>query len=203
MKKIALVQVGNDESTTCYFKMIQKDCSGTADWYYYEEDILQEEFIQELKDLQENYDMILTGKPLPAHLDNQGIGDEDFTARAVVRYLESRFENFQGKHVVVIGRSTLLGRPIAKYLLDRDATVTVCHSRSGNLWRYLGDADAIVCAVGKPNFLNCYSIYVPVVDVGVNKVGDKYVGDCFNTENRDVFTGIGKMTRQILKEEIS
>ena len=90
-------------------------------------------------------------------------------------------------------------------MLDRNATITLCHSYTKNEEQFIRSADLIVSAVGKANFLNCYSIYVPVVDVGINFVDGKMVGDCYNTEDRDVTPvpgGVGLLTRCALLENV-
>ena len=191
MNKLALVQIGNDLGTTKYFELISKEIQ--CDWYYYPDDIKQNDFINELKDLRKNYKKILLGKPIPTHLNNYGIGEEDFTAQAVVNYLEERLNNFEGKHIVVLGRSKLLGRPIFNKLLTKNATVTLCHSHSGDLYRYIKNADALVCATGQKNLIDCSKLddKLIIVDVG-------FPGDCYNLEGKDVFKGIGKKTRELL-----
>ena len=85
-----------------------------------------------------------------------------------MKYLEHCGFEFEGSHCVVIGRSKLVGKPMAQLLLDKNATVTVCHSKTQNLDKFIRSADLVVCAVGKPNFLNCYSLYMPIIDVGTN-----------------------------------
>jgi methylenetetrahydrofolate dehydrogenase (NADP+)/methenyltetrahydrofolate cyclohydrolase len=88
-----------------------------------------------------------------------------------------------GKHVVVIGRSDIVGKPIAMMLAQRgawaDATVTLCHSRTHDLPAITKTADILIAAIGKPEFVTG-SMLKPgavVIDVGVNRVGDKLVGD--------------------------
>ena len=85
----------------------------------------------------------------------------------------------EGKNVVVIGRSNVVGKPVAVLLLQKNATVTVCHSRTQNLPEMLKSADVIVAAVGKPCFVQPEMVKegVVIVDVGINAVGDKLVGD--------------------------
>jgi methylenetetrahydrofolate dehydrogenase (NADP+)/methenyltetrahydrofolate cyclohydrolase len=89
-------------------------------------------------------------------------------------------------------------------LLELNATVTLCHSKTKNIWEHINTADLIVSAVGKAGFLNCYPIHVPIVDVGINfDKNGKLVGDCFNTEGRDVTPvpgGVGLLTRIALLE---
>jgi methylenetetrahydrofolate dehydrogenase (NADP+)/methenyltetrahydrofolate cyclohydrolase len=95
---------------------------------------------------------------------------------------------------------------MAQLLLDKNSTVTVCHSKSQNIDRWVRNADLVVCAVGKANFLNCYSLHMPVIDVGINfDENGRLVGDCYNTTNRDVTPvpgGVGLLTRCMLLENV-
>ena len=113
---------------------------------------------------------------------------------------------FKGANVVILGRSELVGKPLAEMMTNAHATVTLCHSATRNIWDHISMADLIISAVGKANFLNCYAIYCPVVDVGINFTEDgKMVGDCFNTEGREVTPvpgGVGLLTRCALLEQI-
>lgn len=70
--------------------------------------------------------------------------------------------------MVIIGRSEIVGKPLAKMLTDMNCTVTLYHSHTKNLAHHIYHCDLIVCAVGKASFLNCYPIYIPVIDVGIN-----------------------------------
>ena len=101
------------------------------------------------------------------------------TPRACMATLEHYGIELEGKNVVVIGRSNVVGKPVAVLLLQKNATVTVCHSRTKNLPELLKTADVIVAAVGKPCFVQPEMVKegVVIVDVGINAVGDKLVGD--------------------------
>lgn len=101
------------------------------------------------------------------------------TPRACMATLEHYGIELEGKNVVVIGRSNVVGKPVAVLLLQKNATVTVCHSRTQNLPEMLKSADVIVAAVGKPCFVKPEMVKegVVIVDVGINAVGDKLVGD--------------------------
>jgi methylenetetrahydrofolate dehydrogenase (NADP+)/methenyltetrahydrofolate cyclohydrolase len=85
----------------------------------------------------------------------------------------------RGARAVVIGRSNLVGRPIAMLLVNADATVTICHSRTADLSAICREADILVAAIGRPGFVDA-SFVKPgacVLDVGINRVDDKLVGD--------------------------
>lgn len=112
-----------------------------------------------------------------------------------------------GKHVVVIGRSTLVGRPIASMLTAANATVTLCHSHTPDLDKYTLDADIIISAVGKPYFITKSMIKpgATVIDVGINRLDNgRIVGDCMDdiSEVAGYYTpvpgGVGKMTVAML-----
>ena len=101
------------------------------------------------------------------------------TPRACMATLEHYGIELEGKNVVVIGRSNVVGKPVAVLLLQKNATVTVCHSRTKNLPELLKTADVIVAAVGKACFVKPDMVKegVVIVDVGINAVGDKLMGD--------------------------
>ncbi len=101
------------------------------------------------------------------------------TARGVLELIESTDTEIKGKNCVVVGRSLIVGQPVAKILQDRNATVTVCHSHTKNLEFFTRNADILVVAVGIPNFIKGSMIKANsvVIDVGINKVDGKIVGD--------------------------
>ena len=101
------------------------------------------------------------------------------TPRACMAILEHYGIELDGKNVVVIGRSNVVGKPVAILLLAKNATVTVCHSHTQNLPELLKQADIIVAAVGKACFVKPEMVKdgVVIVDVGINAVGDKLMGD--------------------------
>lgn len=85
-----------------------------------------------------------------------------------------------GRHAVVIGRSSIVGKPAALMLLDRNATVTVCHSRTTDLAAMTREADILICAIGKPRMITANMIKpgAAVIDVGINRMPDgKLCGD--------------------------
>ena len=101
------------------------------------------------------------------------------TPRACMAILKHYGIELDGKNVVVIGRSNVVGKPVAMLLLAKNATVTVCHSHTQNLPELLKQADIIVAAVGKACFVKPEMVKdgVVIVDVGINAVGDKLMGD--------------------------
>ncbi len=145
-------------------------------------------------------DGILVQLPLPDHLDDQTIVDaidprkdvdglhpfnagllfvgrkglRPCTPSGCMRMLEHVGCNPKGKRALVLGRSTLVGKPIALMLLERHATVTIAHSRTEDLADRVGEADIVVAAVGRPNLVKGDWIKegAVVIDVGINRLDD-------------------------------
>ncbi len=101
------------------------------------------------------------------------------TARAVLYLIESTGTKIEGKNAVVVGRSKIVGKPTAILLLDKNATVTICHSKTKNLADFTKKADILVVAVGKPKLITKDMVKegAIVIDVGINKINGKVVGD--------------------------
>ena len=222
---LAVLQIGDVEASTRYIRNKKKDCEEVGinfEWYYYPVEITTEDLVQEIKDMNDYVDGLIVQMPLPDHIDETAIKlaidpkkdvdgfhpmsqFEPCTPTGIVKYLIDGCDyNFTGKNVTIFGRSDIVGKPLSKMLTNMDATVTLCHSKSKDKWQFIDTADLIVSAVGKPAFLNCYAIHVPVIDVGINfDENGKLVGDCINTENRDVTPvpgGVGLLTRVALLE---
>lgn len=119
----------------------------------------------------------------PLSLGRLAVGQPAFapaTAQAVVELLDHFDVPVAGRNVAVVGRSAVVGKPLALLLLERDATVTICHSRSGPLERYTRPADVVVVAAGRTGLLKGSHISpeTVVVDVGTNVLPDgSLVGD--------------------------
>ncbi len=116
-----------------------------------------------------------------------------------------------GAHVVVLGRSEIVGKPVAMMLLQKgdtaNATVTVCHSRTRNLAEIIRSADILIAAIGKPEFVTAEMVKpgAVVIDVGINRVGDRLVGDVAFESVSEVASaitpvpgGVGPMTIAML-----
>lgn len=143
-------------------------------------------------------DGILVQLPLPKHIDSKAVlarispekdadgfhavnagklflGEEPkfvaCTPRGIIELIKSTGVDIAGKHAVVVGRSNIVGKPIAMLLLGNDATVTVCHSRTKDLRSYTRQADILVAAVGKAKFITKDMIKpgAVVIDVGMNR----------------------------------
>ena len=133
------------------------------------------------------------------------IGDFAFlpcTPAGIIELIRSTGVTIDGKNCVVIGRSNIVGKPMAMLLLQANCTVTICHSHTVNLAQHTRNADILVAAVGKPGFIT-KSMVKPgavVIDVGINRVNGKVVGDVM-PDVADVAGyitpvpgGVGKMT---------
>jgi methylenetetrahydrofolate dehydrogenase (NADP+)/methenyltetrahydrofolate cyclohydrolase len=101
------------------------------------------------------------------------------TPAGIIRMLEFYKVPIEGKHAVIVGRSNIVGRPIAVMLLNRNATVTICHSRTKGLAEHTKNADILVAAVGKPGLITAEMVKEEayVIDVGTTRVEGKIVGD--------------------------
>ena len=101
------------------------------------------------------------------------------TPTGIIELIKSTGESIAGKHAVVIGRSNIVGKPIALMLLQNDATVTVCHSKTPNLKEITLQADILVVAIGRKEFVTADMVKdgAIVIDVGMNREDGKLYGD--------------------------
>ena len=206
-----------------------------------DENVTEEELLKVIDELNadELVDGILVQMPLPKHLDAKKIQNRvdpfkdvdglcDINAGKLMHNVDtlvpctpygimSMLEHYEidvtGKNVVVIGRSDLVGKPIAQLMQNANATVTVCHSKTANLAEYTKMADILVVAIGKANFITGDMIKenAVVIDVGINRVDGKLVGDVDFTSAEEIASyitpvpgGVGQMTvaelgRNVLK----
>ena len=229
---LTIVQVGDNPASTKYVDNKIKDCKEVGvmvELYRIPEGAgLDQEALNGIVYDAET-DGILVQLPLPQGLNAEtalgytvlgadvdgfmpGSPHNPATARGIIEYLESLgLEDGSGKNALVIGRSKIVGRPVAKMLLDRNWTVTVAHSKTRDLHEQLLGKQLIVCAVGQANFLNLEMVPAGcvVVDVGCNFIttpdGAKMVGDCYNHESDKAMCkvtpvpgGVGLLTRAAL-----
>ena len=131
------------------------------------------------------------------------------TARAVISLIESTGIKIEGKNAVVIGRSSIVGKPVAMMLLEKNATVTICHSMTKNLAEHTKKAEILVVAAGKPKLITKEMVMGGsiVIDVGINRIGDKLIGDVDFENVKEVAGfitpvpgGVGPMTRAMLMD---
>lgn len=110
------------------------------------------------------------------------IGEEGFipcTPKGIIEILDYYKINLEGKHVVIVGRSILVGKPIALECLKRNATVTMCHSKTKDLAHYTKEADILIVAVGKKHLIDKTMVKkgVVIIDVGITRIEKKLYGD--------------------------
>lgn len=163
------------------------------------EETSEEELLKKIAQLNENPEIhgILVQLPLPKHIDETKViesispfkdvdgfhpinigrmmtGQNAFlpcTPYGIMVLLEESGISISGKHVVVVGRSNIVGKPVGQLLLNQHATVTYCHSRTKNLKSHTTQADILIAAVGIPNFITADHIKegAVVIDVGINR----------------------------------
>jgi methylenetetrahydrofolate dehydrogenase (NADP+)/methenyltetrahydrofolate cyclohydrolase len=197
----------------------------------YSESVKETEIINEIEKLNRDKTVngIIVQLPLPLSLNRTKIIDsidkdkdvDGQTASNLKNLLENQkgfipattqgiqtllFENgieIKGKKVVVVGRSTLVGKPTALAFLNKDATVTICHSQTVDLKEETKRADILIIAMGKPKFINdeFVSTNQVVIDVGINSLNEKVVGDVDMESVKDIVKyispvpgGVGPMT---------
>ncbi|AEB75937.1 bifunctional methylenetetrahydrofolate dehydrogenase/methenyltetrahydrofolate cyclohydrolase [Clostridium botulinum] len=202
---------------------------------YLDDTVKENELLHIINGLNEDKEVhgIILQLPLPKHLDEAKItsaidvrkdidglssisvgklykGEKCFvpcTPRGIIEIIKSCNVKIEGSNAVVIGRSNIVGRPVAQLLLKENATVTICHSKTKNLKEICSKADILVAAVGKPKFITKEYIKegAVVIDVGTSSVDGKLVGDvCFDEviEKSGFVTpvpgGVGAMTTTML-----
>lgn len=197
-----------------------------------DENIKEEELLNIIEKLNndDNVDGILVQMPIPNHLnakkiqnailpckDVDGLTDINIgrlshnidslvpcTPMGIIDLLKYYNIDINGKNVVIVGRSDLVGKPLALLMANNDATVTLCHSKTKNLSFYTKNADILVVAIGRANFIKKEDVKEGsvIIDVGINRMEDgKLCGDVLFEEVKDkasyispVPGGVGQMT---------
>ena len=209
------------------------------DLYELAEDTSEQDLLSLIKKLNNDTDIygIIIQVPLPRHINENTIAQaiapnkdvdcfnpintgklfrgmnclKPCTPKGIIRLLEEYDIELKGKKAVVVGRSNIVGKPAGMLLLNKDATVVFCHSKSTNLNEELKTADIIVCAVGKAGLISGKSIKegAVVVDAGTNLVDGKLKGDVdFDSmlTKASYITpvpgGVGSMTTTMLIENV-
>lgn len=183
-------------------------CGFTSFEYALSEDASEEELLSLIDRLNndDSIDGILCQLPLPSHMDENKVIDaicpekdvDGFspvstgnlvagkpcfapcTPAGVVEMLKYEGIEISGKHCVIVGRSNIVGKPAALLMLQENATVTICHSRTKNLTEEVSRADIVIAAIGKPGFITADMIKegAVVIDVGINRLpSGKVTGD--------------------------
>ncbi len=134
---------------------------------------------------------------------------ESCTPKGIIRFFDEYRIDIKGKRAIIVGRSNIVGKPIAHLLLQRDATVTIAHSKTENLSELIKESDIVIAAIGKPKFIKGDWIKkgAVVIDVGINYEDGKLVGDVDFEEASKVASyitpvpkGVGPMTIAMLLE---
>ena len=208
--------------------------------YLLNADITQEELINLINSLNNKKDVhgILLQSPIPNHLDineafrtiipekdvdgfnplNVGkltLGQDTFvscTPYGVMKMFEEYNIDLEGKNLTIIGRSNIVGKPLIQCCLNKNATVTVCHSRTKDLKEHTKNADIVICAIGKAKFITADMVKegAAIIDVGINRTEEgKLVGDVDfeNVEKKASFItpvpgGVGPMTIAMLMNNV-
>jgi len=207
--------------------------------FEFDENISSDDFIDEFKKINEDdeIDGILLFRPLPEHIDEKKVieilderkdldgisykniakvfeGDESgfapCTAKAVIKILESNNIELEGKNVVVLGRSMVIGKPVAMLAIQKNATVTLCHSKTADLKKVCKNADILIVAIGRAKMINDDYIGedAVVIDVGINFFEGKLCGDVDleNVKNAAMATpvpkGVGAVTTSVLAQHL-
>jgi len=216
---LAIVQIGGREDSNIYIKQKQKfadEIGAKVLVNKFEENISQEDLEEKIKKLNEdkNINGIIVQLPLPKHLDSEKIinlisvkKDADglsenlpsknfqtipATARGVMALLDFYEISVVGRKVAVIGRSKLAGGPIAKVMKERGGNVTVCHRSTENMAQVCREADILISAAGKAGLVTKEFVKAGqvVVDVGINRVDGKIVGDVASAEVEPIVASI-------------
>lgn len=208
---LAIIQVGEDDASQVYVKMKQRACRKVgiqSAEYKLPSNTQQDALLSKIQELNQNTEIngIIVQLPLPPSLNtiavieavnpfkdvdglhplNQGrllTGGSliPCTPLAVLRVLDFYEIPLAGKNAVIINRSRLVGRPLAQLLLNRDATVTICHSKTQDLTDITQRADLLISAVGRrPKFTLTGDMVkegATLVDVGLSRIEGKVVGD--------------------------
>lgn len=199
------------------------------------ENTAQEELLSIIADLNKDNDIdgILVQKPLPRQIESSAVDlailpDKDVdcfhpenygkmvqgiatvkpcTPAGIIELLKRYDIGISGKKAVVLGRSNIVGKPVAELLLQENATVTICHSKTQNLAKIAAEADILVAAIGKANFVTTDMVKEGsvIIDVGINRVEGKLYGDVHFEKVKDkaayitpVPGGVGPMTIAML-----
>lgn len=233
LPKLVIVQINEDEASYAYIRGKLKDAAElgiNAELIKLPLETTEAELLKKIDELNhdDSVDGFIVQMPLPKHINEENVKlaispskDVDgfhplskldpCTPRGIMNYLNSEKIQIQGKNAVVIGRSNIVGKPMAKLLLAANANVTVLHSKTSfeDMSRYIANADIIVIAIGKANFLDnrfTYKESAVIVDVGINRLEDGLHGDAIRdlpvALQTPVPGGVGLLTRLALYENL-
>ena len=225
-----IIQIGNDPASNSYIKGKIKDCKElniAVNVYHFLESISMQDLLIETKKIANNNNGIIFSVPVPKHInlkeifaqtiqpfqDVDGLFYDKYipcTPRGIIDWLDYNHIQVSGKNVLIIGRSDIVGKPLAKILLNKNATITICHSKTPKeeVYKFATLADIIIIAIGKPEWFDFNLPNAPlIVDVGINYKDNKLVGDVKKQENRTYYVtpvpgGVGLLTRLALLKNL-
>lgn len=235
---LAFLAIDGDEATKVYARKIEKNCEKYGIKFDLQMSKNKIEFMEKFENikLDKTVTGIMFGQPLdkeclelinivPPEKDVEGIGIQNMgklflgkddvlipcTSRAVIKIIEYYNIDLTGKRVVVVGRSNIVGKPLIPQLIAKNATLTICHSKTENIVEELKRADVVIMAIGKANFLKKEHIKngAILIDVGINCVDGKIVGDIDFEDVKEkcsmitkVPGGVGNVTNALLIDNI-
>jgi methylenetetrahydrofolate dehydrogenase (NADP+) / methenyltetrahydrofolate cyclohydrolase len=224
---LAVILVGDNPASKTYVANKQASCEAIGMYsalIKLPEDISETTLLEQIRELNDSSDIhgILVQLPLPEKdvdgfspisVGKMMLGQETYlpcTPFGVIKLLEHTGIDVAGKHAVIVGRSHIVGKPMGQLLLQKDATVTYTHSKTKNLASFTKQADILIAAVGRPNFITADYIKegAVVIDVGINRdEHNKLVGDVdfasvdgIASHITPVPGGVGPMTITMLLE---
>lgn len=230
---LAIVSVGEDLASMVYIKQKIKACVdvGIIAHCYAFKSISENQLIDKIKNLKE--DGIIVQLPLPDEFDERRVLDAidpakdvdgltttnigklhagldcfiPCTPAGIIELIKTQYDDLSGLRAVIVGRSHLVGRPLAELLLQQNCTVTVCHSKTEDLSKQIKDCEILIVAVGKPEMISSSETNaLIIIDVGINRVDGKLVGDVLDDAHSAAITpvpgGVGPMTVAMLLKNI-
>ena len=239
--KLVIITVGDDSASKVYVKGKIRDCEYCGipvEHIQVEDDAYTSlHLVMEIHD--KNNDPAVAGiilqLPLPNYLqsramdfckmidpmkDVDGLGSDEYfkpcTPKGIVHLMRKELGDLEGKNVLIIGRSNLVGKPLAKLLIDEDCTVTLAHSKTDSvqLYDYMKMSDIVVSAVGKAKAFDLGDCWIAdmVVDVGINRDKNNHLCGDFRgfdecsqhyTKVTPVPKGVGLLTRAMLMKNVA
>lgn len=238
---LAVIQIGSDEASNVYINEKEKMCDYlniSFKYYQFDSNINEEDILALIDKLNSDQTTgILLQLPIPKKFnleklqnaidykkDVDGFNDKNVanlynnrpclvpcTAKGIITLLEYYKIDMKSKNIVIVGRSNLIGKPLFHLLLNKDATITLCHSKTPNLSYYTKKADILITGVGKKDLITKGMVKKDaiIVDAGIERADGKLYGDVSFADVKDKVSyitpvpgGIGPMTIATLATNI-
>ena len=214
--KLAVIMIGDNPASKIYVKNKSKACNDVGieyEEYLLDDETTQKELIELIEKL--NKDKTINGILLQSPIPELVLNQDTFvscTPYGIMKIFEEYDIDLCGKNVVILGRSNIVGKPLIHCCLNKNATVTTCHSKTNNLKELTKNADIIIAAIGKANFVTADMVKenAVVIDVGINRLDNgKITGDVDFEQVKDkvnfitpVPGGVGPMTIAMLMNNV-